>query len=75
MMEQYYKTEQCPIQPVNRLCKRQHPLQSNAEGYSSGLVKSENPLSSFFANRASNFVLQNFSTYVEYIWLTSLDAM
>ena len=22
MMEQYYDTEQCPIQPVNRICKR-----------------------------------------------------
>ena len=22
MMEQYYNTEQCPIQPVNRICKR-----------------------------------------------------
>ena len=23
MMEQYYNTEQCPIQPVNRICKRE----------------------------------------------------
>ena len=22
VMEQYYNTEQCPIQPVNRICKR-----------------------------------------------------
>ena len=29
MMEQYYSTEQCPIQPVNRICKSHHPLKSN----------------------------------------------
>ena len=36
MMEQYYNNEQCPIQPVNRICNRHHPLhplQSNTESY------------------------------------------
>ena len=40
VMEQYYNTEQCPIQPVNRIGKRHHPvhpLQSNTECYSCGL--------------------------------------
>ena len=41
LMVQYYKTKQCPIQPVNRISKRHHPLQSNAEGYSSGLSLSK----------------------------------
>ena len=72
MMEQYYNTKQCPIQPVsvNRIGKRHHPLQSNTECYYCGLslmeVKSErifNSLLSFFAKRISIFVLQNSSTY------------
>ena len=25
-MEQYYNTEQCPIQPVNRICKRKQKV-------------------------------------------------
>ena len=40
LMVQYYKTKQCPIQPVNRISKRHHPLhplQSNTESYSCGL--------------------------------------
>ena len=39
-MELYNKTEQCPIQPKNRICKRHHPLhplQSNTESYICGL--------------------------------------
>ena len=69
MMEQYYNTEQCPIQHVNLICKRHHPLQSNTESYSCGLllrerkkvkVPSKNP---FFASISSNFVLQNLTSY------------
>ena len=40
-MEQYYNTGhgQCPIQPVNRICKRNHPLQSNTESYSCVILR------------------------------------
>ena len=42
LMVQYYKTEQCPIQPVNRIFKRHHPLhplQSNTESYSCVILR------------------------------------
>ena len=62
-----------PIQPVNRICARHHPLhpfQSNTESYYCELslrlklkVKVPSTPFSFFANRASNFVLRNLSAY------------
>ena len=70
LMEQYHNTEQCPIQPVNRICNRRHPLhllQSNTESYFLWIIierkeKVKVPSTPFFANRASNFVLLNLAT-------------
>ena len=60
MMEQYYNTEQCPIQPVNMTWKRALLVE-----YRLDKGKSESTFNSilFFANRDSNFVLQNLATY------------
>ena len=71
LMEQYHNTEQCPIQPVNRICNRRHPLhplQSNTESYFLWIIiemrgRKKYLQLLFFANRASNFVLQDLSTY------------